>query len=125
MTITMDPIGEVVSVNEAKQESDRFMDRIETIRIREQFVEGLTGLEPGQKLQILFYFHKSEGFKNIAYSHHLKINTGVFHTRCPHRPNGIGVTVVTLISINNGTLVIDGGDMIEGTPILDIKPWNA
>jgi len=125
MTITMEPIGEVVEVGQAKRESDRFIDRVETIRIEERFREGLTGIAPGQKLQILFYFHQSKGYSNIAYSHHLKIETGVFHTRCPRRPNGIGVTVVELLSIRDGILVIDGGDMLEGTPILDIKPWDA
>ena len=125
MEIVMKPIGEVVSVGEAKTETERFCDRIEKIQIYPEYQEGLTDIVPGKKLQILFYFHKSEGWKCIAFSHFEKRMTGLFNTRCPMRPNGIGVTVVEVISVDSGVLTVDGADMLEGTPILDIKPWNC
>ena len=124
MEIIMKPIGEVISVGEAKQETERFSDRQEVIEIYPEFVEGLTDIVPGKKLQILFYFHKSEGYNCIAFSHFEKRMTGLFNTRCPMRPNGIGVTVVDVLAVDGGRLTVDGADMLEGTPILDIKPWN-
>ena len=124
MEIVMRPIGEVISVGEAKCESERFSNRREEILIYPEFREGLTDIGPGKKLQILFYFHKSEGYSCIAFSHYEKRMTGLFNTRCPMRPNGIGVTVVDVLDISDGLLTVDGADMLEGTPILDIKPWN-
>ena len=125
MEIVMKPIGEVISVGEAKGESPRFSDRKEEILIYPEFQEGLTDIGPGKKLQILFYFHKSRGYECIAFSHFENRMTGLFNTRCPMRPNGIGVTVVDVLAVADGVLTVDGADMLEGTPILDIKPWNT
>ena len=125
MEIAMNPIGEVISVEEAKRETERFSDRQEVIEVYPEYVEGLTDIVPGKKLQILFYFHKSEGYSCIAFSHFEKRMTGLFNTRCPMRPNGIGVTVVDVLAVDGGRLTVDGADMLEGTPILDIKPWNT
>ena len=125
MEIVMKPIGEVISVEEAKRETERFSDRQEVIEVSPEYVEGLTDIVPGKKLQILFYFHKSEGYSCIAFSHFEKRMTGLFNTRCPMRPNGIGVTVVDVLAVDGGRLTVDGADMLEGTPILDIKPWNT
>ena len=125
MEIVMKPFGEVISVEEAKRETERFSDRQEVIEFYPEYVEGLTDIVPGKKLQILFYFHKSEGYSCIAFSHFEKRMTGLFNTRCPMRPNGIGVTVVDVLAVDGGRLTVDGADMLEGTPILDIKPWNT
>ena len=124
MEIVMKPIGEVVSVAPAEAETERFGGRKEEIEIYPEFVEGLPDIVPGKKLQILFYFHKSEGYSGIAFSHFEKRMTGLFNTRCPMRPNGIGVTVVDVLAVDGGRLTVDGADMLEGTTILDIKPWN-
>lgn len=124
MEIVMRPIGEVIFVGEAKHASERFADRQEVIQIYPEYQEGLTDIVPGKKLQILFYFHKSEGYNCIAFSHYEKRMTGLFNTRCPMRPNGIGVTVVEVLAVEDGKLTVDGADMLIGTPILDIKPWN-
>ena len=124
MTIEMRPIGFVTEADPPPEEGKRFTDRRERLRIEPEFQEGLTGLEPGRKVQILFYFHLSEGYSNIAFSMKQQIMTGVFNTRCPRRPNGIGVTVAELLAREGGELLIGGGDMLPGTPILDIKPYD-
>lgn len=124
MTIEMTPVGVVIDGGEPAKEGEWFRGRRERIRIYPEYREGLTGLEPGRKIQILFYFHRSEGFENIAFSRKEQKMTGVFNTRCPRRPNGIGVTVAELRSLCDGELIIEGGDMLPETPILDIKPYD-
>ncbi len=125
MTIEMKPIGEIIEVSELSQEGVRFMERRdqrEKLLIYPEHREGLTGLEPGQTLQIVFYFHLSDSFDYITFSHGQQKVTGVFNCRSPRRPNGIGIDTVKLLAIEDGVLTIDGADMLPGTPILDIKP---
>ena len=92
------------------------------LEIFPEHAEGLDGLEPGASLIVLFAFHKA------GYSH-LKVTPpgeteprGVFASRSPHRPNPIGMTVVRLTAREGNVLKVTGLDMVEGTPILDIKP---
>jgi tRNA-Thr(GGU) m(6)t(6)A37 methyltransferase TsaA len=86
--------------------------------------EGLTGLEPGQQIMVIFCFHHSQGFDLLQ---HQQGDTGrpprgVFALRSPRRPNGIGVTVVDLLSIKENVLLVRGLDAINSTPVLDLKP---
>ncbi len=86
-------------------------------------VEGLQGLEAGQQLMVLFYFHRSTGYE---LSQHpcgdlTRPKRGVFTLRSPHRPNPIGVTVVELLAIDGNVLRVRGLDACSGTPILDLK----
>ena len=92
------------------------------LEIFPDFAEGLDGLEPGAGLIVLFVFHKA------GYAHLRVIppgetrDRGVFASRSPHRPNPIGMTVVRLESREGNILKVTGLDMVEGTPILDVKP---
>ena len=125
MTIEMKPIGEITEVSEPPKEGQNFMQRQnqrEKLLIYPEHREGLTGLEPGQKLQIVFYFHLSKDFDYITFSHGQQKVTGIFNCRSPRRPNGIGIDTVELLAIEDGVLTVDGADMLPGTPILDIKP---
>ncbi|MBN1483933.1 MAG: tRNA (N6-threonylcarbamoyladenosine(37)-N6)-methyltransferase TrmO [Chloroflexia bacterium] len=86
--------------------------------------EGLQGLGPGQRILVIFYFHRSQGFELLQ---HPRGDTnrprrGVFALRSPHRPNPIGSTVVDLGAIEGNVLRVQGLDAINGTPVLDIKP---
>lgn len=90
--------------------------------IAPELAEGLDGLEPGATLAVLFVFHKA-GFS------HLKVippgrtePRGVFASRSPHRPNPVGLSFVRLEAREGNVLKVTGLDMVEGTPILDIKP---
>jgi tRNA-Thr(GGU) m(6)t(6)A37 methyltransferase TsaA len=92
------------------------------LEIFPQYAEGLDGLEPGAFLVVLFAFHMA------GYSH-LKATPpgeteprGIFASRSPHRPNPIGLTMVKLTAREGNVLKVTGLDMVEGTPILDIKP---
>jgi tRNA-Thr(GGU) m(6)t(6)A37 methyltransferase TsaA len=88
------------------------------------FEQGLTDIEGYSHLIVLWVFDHSEGFDLMAsppiddHRPH-----GVFSTRSPRRPNPIGLTVVELLGREGGTLRVRGVDMLDGTPILDIKPY--
>jgi len=89
--------------------------------------EALRGIDEFSHLWIVFAFHKSvcEKFQPTVRPPRLGGNTrvGVFATRAPFRPNPIGLSVVELKSVNGTTLELMGGDFLDGTPVLDIKPY--
>jgi tRNA-Thr(GGU) m(6)t(6)A37 methyltransferase TsaA len=86
--------------------------------------EGLKGLKPGQRIMVVFYFHRSRGFDLLQHPRGDKSRPrrGVFSLRSPRRPNPIGVTVVDLVAIDGNVLHVQGLDAINGTPVLDLKP---
>jgi tRNA (adenine37-N6)-methyltransferase len=86
--------------------------------------EGLSGLEPGMALLVVFVFHRAMSHELLQHprgdrSHPKR---GVFALRSPNRPNPIGITEVELISIEGNILTVRGLDAINGTPVLDLKP---
>ncbi|XP_053312313.1 tRNA (adenine(37)-N6)-methyltransferase [Spea bombifrons] len=86
----------------------------------------LMGLEEFSHVWILFVFHKNGRLSCKAKVQPPRLNgakTGVFSTRSPHRPNAIGLTLARLEKVEGGTLYLSGIDMIQGTPVLDIKPY--
>jgi tRNA-Thr(GGU) m(6)t(6)A37 methyltransferase TsaA len=87
-------------------------------------IEGLQGLEPGQQIMVVFYFHRSEGYDLLQHPRgdQNRSKRGVFALRSPKRPNPIGVTVVDLIEIEDNVLRVRGLDAINATPVLDLKP---
>jgi tRNA (adenine37-N6)-methyltransferase len=87
-------------------------------------VDGLQGLEWGQQMMVIFYFHRSEGFDLLQHPQgdQSRPKRGVFSLRSPRRPNPIGVTVVDLLEIDGNILRVRGLDAINGTPVLDLKP---
>jgi tRNA (adenine37-N6)-methyltransferase len=87
-------------------------------------LKGLSGLEPGQQILVLFHFHRSEGYELLQHPRgdRSRPKRGVFALRSPYRPNPIGVTTVELIAIEGNVLRVRGLDAIDGTPILDLKP---
>ena len=87
-------------------------------------VEGLNGLDPGRRIMVIFYFHRSQGFDLLQHPQGDKSRPrrGVFALRSPRRPNSIGVTVVDLVAIEGNVLQVRGLDAINGTPVLDLKP---
>jgi len=86
--------------------------------------EGLKGLEPGQQIMVVFCFHRSQGFDLLQHPQGdtSRPRRGVFALRSPRRPNGIGVTVVDLVSVEGNVLLVRGLDAINDTPVLDLKP---
>ena len=88
-----------------------------------EFEAGLTDIEGFSHLFVIWTFDRSEGFDLIGNPPSDERPHGVFATRCPRRPNPIALTVIELLGREGGKLHVRGVDMLDGTPILDIKPY--
>jgi tRNA-Thr(GGU) m(6)t(6)A37 methyltransferase TsaA len=96
-----------------------------TLEILPEFERGLLDIEGFSHLFVIWTFHQSEGYDLIAHPPSDDRPHGVFATRSPRRPNPIGLTVVELLSRHGNLLRVRGVDMLDGTPILDIKPYMS
>jgi len=94
-----------------------------TIEVRPEFEEGLKDIEGFSHLYVIWIFDRAQGSSLIAYPPSDDRPHGVFATRSPQRPNPIGLTVVTLIGRDGPNLRVRGIDMLDGTPVVDIKPY--
>ena len=94
-----------------------------TLEILPEFAPGLADIEGFSHLYVIWEFDRAAGFELIAHPPSDDRPHGVFATRSPQRPNPIGLTVVTLLRREGRVLHVRGLDMLEGTPILDIKPY--
>lgn len=93
------------------------------LKIAPEFERGLQDIEGFSHLFVLWEFDKSDGFELVGRPPVDDRPHGVFATRSPRRPNPIGLTVVELLGRTGGQLRVRGVDMLNGTPILDIKPY--
>jgi tRNA-Thr(GGU) m(6)t(6)A37 methyltransferase TsaA len=87
------------------------------------FSSGLTDIEGYSHLMVFWVFDRSEGFDLMVTTPSDDRPHGVFSTRSPRRPNPLGYTVVELLGREGEALRVRGVDMLDGTPILDIKPY--
>ena len=94
-----------------------------TVELFEKFRDGLADLDGFSHIMLLYYFHRSQGFRLRVVPFMDSQERGVFATRAPRRPNPIGLSVVQLDKIEDGVLYIQNVDMLDGTPLLDIKPY--
>jgi len=94
-----------------------------TLEILPEFEPGLADIEGFSHLFVLWEFDHSQGFDLLGTPPSDDRPHGVFATRSPRRPNPIGLTVVELLRRDGGRLHVRGVDMLDGTPILDIKPY--
>lgn len=88
-----------------------------------EYEQGLMDIEGFSHLYVLWVFDRAEGASLIATPPSDHKPHGVFATRSPQRPNPIGLTVVGLLRREGNRLFVRGADMLDGTPILDIKPY--
>lgn len=86
----------------------------------EKVLQDLDGFE---RLWLIFDFHLSEGWKSTVKPPRGGPKRGILATRSPHRPNAIGLSAVELVRVEGRTLHLRGVDLLDGTPILDIKPY--
>ena len=93
------------------------------IEIFQEFAAGLQDVEGFSHLILLYVFHRSQGFRLITRPFLEETPRGLFAIRAPKRPNPIGFTVVKLLGREENRLEIAGVDMVDGTPLLDIKPY--
>ena len=94
-----------------------------TIEIRPDFIEGLKDLDGFSHIMLIYHFHLSKGYTLSVKPFIDDKLHGVFATRAPRRPNPIGISVVKLIRVEGNFLHIENVDIIDGTPLLDIKPY--
>src|SRR5688572_21348936 len=125
--IPMQPIGVVRGpYSEASQIPKGFGARHDAegfLDILPEFEQGLTDIEGFSHLYVIWVFDKSEGYELLGTPPTDNTPHGVFSTRSPRRPNPIGLSVVRLLGREGAQLHVAGVDMLEGTPILDIKPY--
>lgn len=99
-------------------------DKIQgTIIIDKEYEEGLSDLEGFSHIILLYHFHKSKGYNLMVKPFMDDQQRGLFSTRAPRRPNPIGLSIVQLIKIENNKISIQGIDVLNGTPLIDIKPY--
>jgi len=94
-----------------------------SIKIFTDYLEGLKDLEGFSHLILIYHFHLSKGFSLQVLPFLDNEPHGVFATRAPKRPNPIGLSVVRFNRMEGDTLYIENVDIIDGTPLLDIKPY--
>ena len=90
-----------------------------------QYQTGLKDIEPGQRLVVLFHFHRSPDFtpeRLVQTPPHRNASLGVFSICSPVRPNPLGMSVVRVLAVDGNVIAVKGIDMLDGTPILDLKP---
>ena len=93
------------------------------IEIQDEFLEGLTDLEQFSRIILLYPFHKSQGYSLQVTPFLDTRKHGVFATRAPRRPNAIGISIVKMLGIEGNVIHVEGIDVLDGTPLLDIKPY--
>lgn len=98
-------------------------DKISKIEISKEYEGGLRDIEGFTHLHVFYWLHKSKGFSLLVTTPWDTISHGLFTTRSPHRPNPIGHAVVELVEQKDNILSVIGLDAIEGTPVIDIKPY--
>jgi tRNA-Thr(GGU) m(6)t(6)A37 methyltransferase TsaA len=124
---TVKPIGYIRSPYQRTNEIPKGLgakhDAEGVLELAPELEAGLTDIEGFSHLFVIWAFHQSDGFELHGTPPFDDRPHGVFATRSPRRPNPIGLTVVELLSREGSRLLVSGVDMLDGTPILDIKPY--
>ncbi len=109
-------------------EKGKIRKEIGNVILYKEYKDGLLGLKEGDYAVILSYFHESKKVpeeRSLTFLHPLlEKEMGVFATRTPNRPNPIAMTIIKILKINENILEVQGVDMLNNTPILDIKPYT-
>ncbi len=127
MTITFEPVGRVrtpfTTVEQIPRGPGAQHDAEGVIEIDPALAEGLQDIGGFSHLYVLWVFDRSVGFDLLNTPPTDDRPHGVFATRAQHRPNPIGLTVVELLGASGRELRVRGVDMLDGTPVLDLKPY--
>lgn len=131
--VRLRPIGVVHSPFRVREDVDPrrnvrpngFSDVRGEIEIDPAYAAGLRDISGFSHLIVIFAFHRSGAGHLLVRPPFESRRRGVFSTRSPHRPNPIGMTVVRLLGRRGNILKVSGVDMLDGTPVLDIKPYTS
>lgn len=122
----IEPIGIIRTPFKSKEEAptqnykSRATGRVEVYK---KYEKGLKDIEGFSHLILIYRFHKSRGFKLLVKPFLDTKLRGLFATRYPRRPNQLGITVVRLLRRQKNILVVKGIEVLDKTPLLDIKPY--
>ena len=126
MEITLKPIGTIHSPYHRREETpyqSYLSDEIGQIEVFKEYEKGLQDIEGFSHIIILYYFHKAEGYSLLVRPPWDGKLHGIFAVRGPNRPNAVGLSIVRLIERKDNILRIAGIDALDGTPLIDIKPY--
>ena len=125
MSIEVKPIGIVHTDVKELPRQWTASDVEGTLVIDDRYLEGIKDIEAGQRIVVIFHFHRSPKF-DASYltqkPRHRKKRLGVFSIRSPIRPNRIGISILEVLKVKKNIIHVKGLDMLDGTPVLDIKP---
>jgi|UniRef100_A0A7C3UYW9 tRNA-Thr(GGU) m(6)t(6)A37 methyltransferase TsaA len=126
MTVELEPIG-VVKTRAASVPRHCRVSNVEgQLVIDPQYQEGLRDIHPGQHLVVLFHFNQSPPFTPdhlVQKPPHRSQKLGIFSTCSPIRPNPLGLSILEVVAVKDNVIRVKGIDMLDGTPILDLKPF--
>jgi len=129
-TIEISPIGVVHSPFKerfaAPRQADLNTPTQGTIELKAglNFEQALSDLDTFTHIWVIYWMHLNQGWNpTVMPPRGSDVRRGLFSTRAPHRPNSMGLSVVKLNKIQKRSLYIEGLDMLDGTPVLDIKPY--
>ena len=102
-----------------------FADHVEgSIEVFDEFAPGLKDLDGFERIWLIYWFDRAQTNPELILTPYLDSSPhGVFSTRAPSRPNPIGISCVRLLGIRHNVLRVQGIDVLDGTPVLDIKPY--
>ncbi len=125
--ITLIPVG-YVSSSITTQSDENWGNTISRIILESEYIGGLLGLEDFSHAQIVTYLHQAQYEQDIHLQRRPRgqedmPKVGIFSQRAKDRPNPIGITAVKILNVHNNYLEVQGLDAIDGTPVLDIKPY--
>lgn len=126
MTVTFHPIGTVRTQQTDIPRHWSLSDVLGVLEIKPEYAKGLQDICPRQRIVVLFHFHQSQQFSQdllLQTPPHRDRAFGVFSICSPRRPNPIGLSVVEVLEVEENKIQVKGVDMLDGTPILDIKPY--
>ncbi len=128
MSIELEPIG-VARVEVEKIPRHWSISEVEgALVIDDKYLEGLSDIAQGQRIVVIFNFHRSPEFSAELLRQtppHTGKKTGIFSICSPVRPNPVGMSVLEVLGVEGASVRVKGLDMLDGTPILDIKPYIA
>jgi tRNA (adenine37-N6)-methyltransferase len=126
---TMKPIGYIRSAYRDTQQIPKGLGTVHTmegiLEVLPEFEKGLQDIEGFSHLMIIWVFHQAKDCELVGVVPTDKRSHGVFATRSPRRPNPIGLTTAELVRRERASLHLRGIDMLDGTPVLDIKPYTS
>jgi tRNA (adenine37-N6)-methyltransferase len=125
-SLELKPIGIIHSPYKNTRDVPRHgheSEDISQVELFQEFEEGLQDIEEFSHIVVIFWFHKYQGYQLVVKTPWDDSPHGLFTTRSPQRPSPLGLTVVELVAREKNMLTVKGLDAVDGTPLLDIKPY--